>query len=129
MSNVEHYSTALRKGARLGSIELHDRLTRARLMSKPTERYGVISGMIETAENVARDYGVTREASAAYAVRSHQRTAAAWGEGRFADEVVPVAVLQKRGDRAIFVHDERYRADVSPGSIPALRSIAGGVVP
>src|SRR3546814_10744022 len=54
MSNVEHYSTALRKGARLGSIELHDRLTRARLMSQPTERYGVLSGMIETAENVAR---------------------------------------------------------------------------
>src|SRR3546814_13496804 len=56
MSNVEYYSTAVRKGARFGSIEMHDRLTRARLMSQPIERYGVISGMIETAENVARDF-------------------------------------------------------------------------
>src|SRR3546814_14500580 len=61
MSNVEYYSTAVRKGARFGSIEMHDRLTRARLMSQPIERYGVISGMIETAENVARDFGITRE--------------------------------------------------------------------
>src|SRR3546814_10441055 len=97
-------------------------------MSQPTERYGVISGMIETAENVARDYGITREASDAYAVRSHQRTAAAWGEGRFADEVVPVAVPQKRGDPAIFEHDEGYRADVSLESLAALRPIGGGVV-
>src|SRR3546814_851965 len=84
--------------------------------------------MIETAENVARDYGITREASDAYAVRSHQRTAAAWGEGRFADEVVPVAVPQKRGDPAIFDHDEGYRADVSLESLAALRPIEGGVV-
>src|SRR3546814_1409599 len=47
MSNVEHYSTALRKGARMGSLELHDRLIRARLMSQPVERYGVISGRSE----------------------------------------------------------------------------------
>src|SRR3546814_1961987 len=63
MSNVEHYSTALRKGARMGSLELHDRPIRARRMSQPVERYGVISGMIETAENLARDYGITRERS------------------------------------------------------------------
>src|SRR3546814_10599685 len=52
MSNVEHYSTAVRAGARIGSIELHDRLTRARLMSQPLERIGVISGMITKAENL-----------------------------------------------------------------------------
>src|SRR3546814_683055 len=89
MSNVEHYSTALRKGARMGSLELHDRLIRARLMSQPVERYGVISGMIETAENLARDYGITREQSDAYSVRSHQRAAAAWRDGKFDDEIVP----------------------------------------
>src|SRR3546814_1726251 len=80
MSNVEYYSTAVRKGARFGSIEMHDRLTRARLMSQRIERYGVSSGMIETAENVARDFGITREQSDAYAVRSHQRAAAARSE-------------------------------------------------
>ncbi|EZP83962.1 Acetyl-CoA acetyltransferase [Novosphingobium resinovorum] len=128
MSNVEHYSTALRKGSRLGSIELHDRLTRARLMSQPVERYGVISGMIETAENVARDHGITREASDAYSVRSHQRTAAAWREGRFANEVVPVAVPQKRGEPVIFDHDEGYRTDVTLESLGALRPLESGVV-
>lgn len=128
MSNVEHYSTALRKGVRMGGIELHDRLTRARLMSQPIERYGVISGMIETAENLARDYGITREQSDAYAVRSHQRAAAAWREGRFADEVVPVAVPAKRGEPTIFDHDEGYRTDASLETLGALRPLEGGVV-
>ncbi len=50
MSNVEHYSTDIRKGVRAGNLTLHDRLTRGRLMSQPVERFGVISGMIETAE-------------------------------------------------------------------------------
>lgn len=128
MSNVEHYSTGLRKGVRMGSAEFHDRLTRARLMSQPIERYGVISGMIETAENLARDYGITREQSDAYAVRSHQRAAAAWREGKFADEVVPVAVPQRRGEPMIFNHDEGYRADASLETLGALRPIEGGVV-
>lgn len=128
MSNVEHYSTALRKGARMGSIELHDRLTRARLMSQPIARYGVISGMIETAENLARDYGITREQSDAYAVRSHQRAAAAWSEGKFADEIVPVAVPQKRGEAVIFDHDEGYRANASMETLAALKPLEGGVV-
>src|SRR3546814_4719133 len=90
MSNVEHYSTAVRAGARIGSIELHDRLTRARLMSQPIERFGVISGMITTAENLARDYGITRAEADAYAARSHQRAAAAWRDGKFGDEGVAV---------------------------------------
>src|SRR3546814_2199414 len=81
----------------MGSLELHDRLIRARLMSQPVERYGVISGMIETAENLARDYGITREQSDAYSVRPHQRAAAAWRDGKFDDEIVPVAVPHKRG--------------------------------
>src|SRR3546814_12112030 len=90
MSNVEHYSTDIRKGVRAGNLTLHDRLTRGRLMSQPVERFGAISGMIETAENLAQDYGITREAADAYAVRSHQRAAAAWANGLFADERVPV---------------------------------------
>src|SRR3546814_14086378 len=61
MSNVEHYSTDIRKGVRAGNLTLHDRLTRGRLMSQPVERFGVISGMIETAENLAKDYGISRE--------------------------------------------------------------------
>src|SRR3546814_19328634 len=76
MSNVEHYSTALRTGARMGSLELHDRLIRARLISQPVDRYGVLSGMIPTAEELARDSGSTREQSDAYSVRTPHRAVA-----------------------------------------------------
>src|SRR3546814_10228188 len=112
----------------MGSLELHDRLSRARLMSQPVERYGGSSGMIETGENLARDYGITREQSDAYSVRSHQRAAAAWRGGKFDDEIVPVAVPQKRGAPVIFDRDEGYREDASLETLAALRPIAGGFV-
>jgi len=66
-------------------------------MSQPIERFGVISGMIETADNLARDYQISREASDEYAAESHKRAAKAWAEGKFDDEVVPVSVKQKKG--------------------------------
>jgi acetyl-CoA C-acetyltransferase len=128
MSNVEHYSTDIRKGVRAGNLTLHDRLTRGRVMSQPVERFGVISGMIETAENLAKDYGISREACDAYAVRSHQNAAAAWANRLFADELVPVAVPQKKGDALVFDHDEGYRADATLESLGKLRPLEGGVV-
>jgi acetyl-CoA C-acetyltransferase len=128
MSNVEHYTTDIRNGVRAGNLTLHDRLTRGRVMSQPVERFGVISGMIETAENLAKDYGISREACDAYAVRSHQNAAAAWAKGLFADELVPVAVPQKKGDPFIFDHDEGYRADATMESLGRLRPLEGGVV-
>jgi len=128
MSNVEHYTTELRRGARMGSVALHDRLSRGRVMSQPVERYGVISGMIETAENLAKDHGISREACDAYAVRSHQRAASAWANGLFADELVPVSIPQRRGEARVFDHDEGYRADASLETLGALRPIEGGVV-
>ncbi|WP_194953174.1 acetyl-CoA C-acetyltransferase [Sphingopyxis solisilvae] len=129
MSNVEHYSIDVRKGVRAGNLVLHDRLTRGRLMSQPIERFGVISGMIETAENLAKDYGITREAADAYAVQSHQRAAAAWAKGLFDDELVPVAVPQRKGDPVIFAHDEGYRADATLESLGALRAIEAKNIP
>ncbi|OHC99835.1 MAG: acetyl-CoA acetyltransferase [Sphingopyxis sp. RIFCSPHIGHO2_01_FULL_65_24] len=128
MSNVEHYSTDIRKGVRAGNLTLHDRLTRGRVMSQPVERFGVISGMIETAENLAKDYGISREACDAYAVRSHQNAAAAWKKGLFDDELVPVSVPQKKGDPVVFDHDEGYRADATLESLGKLRPLEGGVV-
>ena len=128
MSNVEHYTTDLRHGARMGSVTMHDRLGRGRVMSQPLARFGVISGMIETAENLARDLEITREASDAYAVRSHQRATAAWAEGRFDDEIVPVPVPQKRGDPVLFSRDEGFRDDATLATLAALRPLEGGVV-
>jgi acetyl-CoA C-acetyltransferase len=121
MSNVEYYTTDMRKGARGGSVTLHDRLTRGRIMSQPIERFGVISGMIETADNLARDHEISREACDAYAAESHRRAAHAWAEGRFDDEVVPVPVPQRKGDPVMFARDEGIRADATLGSLAALK--------
>ena len=128
MSNVEHYTTDLRKGVRMGDMKLHDRLSRGRVMSQPIARFGVISGMIETAENLAKDYDITREQADAYAVRSHQRATAAWEKGLFDDEMVPVSIAQRKGPPAVFAHDEGYRSDATMETLGALRPIEGGVV-
>jgi len=128
MSNVEYYSTDMRKGARAGSVTMHDRLARGRVMSQPIERFGVISGMIETAENLAKDYGITREECDEYAVMSHQRATAAWAEGKFDDELIPVEIPQKKGDPIVFAKDEGFRPDATMDSLGKLRPIEGGVV-
>jgi len=129
MTNVEYYSTDMRSGARAGSVTMHDRLQRGRVMSQPIARFGVITGMIETAENLARDYQIPREACDEYAARSHQRAAAAWKDGKFDNELVPVAVPQKKGDPIVFRTDEGVRADATAASLSQLKPIEkGGVV-
>ncbi len=129
MSNVEYYSNDMRNGARAGSVTMHDRLARGRVMSQPISRFGVISGMIETADNLARDYQISREACDEYAAESHKRAAAAWAAGKFDDELVPVSVPQKRGDPVVFAKDEGVRPDATAESLGALKPIEkGGVV-
>jgi acetyl-CoA C-acetyltransferase len=129
MSNVEYYSTDMRSGARMGSVTMHDRLARGRVMSQPISRFGVITGMIETAENLARDYQINREACDEYAAASHQRATAAWKAGKFDEELVPVTVPQKKGDPIVFKRDEGVREDATPQTLAALKPIEkGGVV-
>jgi acetyl-CoA C-acetyltransferase len=129
MSNIEYYTTSMRTGARAGNVTMYDRLERGRERSQPVERFGVISGMIETAENVARECQITREASDAFAVESHSRAAAAWAQGKFADEIVAVPVPQKKGDPVMVARDEGFRADTTVESIAGLKPIIkGGVV-
>ncbi|WP_025349105.1 acetyl-CoA C-acetyltransferase [Nocardia nova] len=126
MSRIEYYSTATRWGARAGTVSLYDRLDRGRERSQPEERFGKISGMIETAENLASDYKIDRDSADAYAARSHQRAAAAWKDGRFDDEVVPVSVPQRRGEPRIFAADEGVRPDSTAETLAKLRSIQPG---
>jgi acetyl-CoA C-acetyltransferase len=121
MSNIEYYTTAMRSGARAGNVRLYDRLDRGRERSQPVERFGVISGMIETAENLAADYAIRREACDAFAAESHARAARAWTDGRFGDEVVPVPVPQRRGDPMLFERDEGIRPDTTVESLAALK--------
>jgi len=123
MSNIEYYTTALRGGARAGNVALYDRLERGRERSQPVERFGVISGMIETAENVATECGISREASDAYAADSHARAAAAWARGDFDAEVVPVSVPQRKGDPVVVAQDEGFRPDTTVDSLAKLRPL------
>ncbi|WP_255440645.1 acetyl-CoA C-acetyltransferase [Paracoccus sp. MC1854] len=126
MSNIEYYATDVRWGARAGNIHLYDRLDRGRERSQPERRFGKISGMIETAENLAREYSITREEADAYAARSQQRAEAAWANGVFADEVVPVAVPQRKGADVVLDRDEGVRPGVTAESLSGLRTIMKG---
>lgn len=126
MSNIEYYSTSMRKGARAGSVTFHDRLERGRERSQPVERFGPISGLIETAENLARRYDISREESDAYAARSQRRAAAAWDSGQFTDEIAPVPVPGRNGAVKMFDRDEGVRGDTTPDSLAALRPIIPG---
>jgi len=87
-------------------------------------KYGVDS-MPETAENVAADFKVSRADQDAFALRSQQRTAAAVGAGRLAEEIVPVAIAQKKGDPIEVTEDEHPRAT----SLEALAKLKGVVRP
>jgi acetyl-CoA C-acetyltransferase len=126
MSNIEYYTTDLRWGSRAGSVTMHDRLQRGRERSQPEQRFGHISGMPETAENLARDDGISREAADAFAMRSHQRAAEAWGAGRFADEVVSVTVPAKKGEPLHFARDEGIRAETTMETLAKLKPVLKG---
>ncbi|BBY81202.1 acetyl-CoA C-acetyltransferase [Mycolicibacterium pulveris] len=126
MSNIEHYTTSMRWGARSGNQILFDRLDRGREMSQPAWRFGPISGMIETAENLANDYRISRDAADEFAVRSHRRASAAQRSGAFADEVVAVEVPQRRAEPIIFGTDEGIRPDTDVETLSRLRTVVPG---
>ncbi|WP_322045134.1 acetyl-CoA C-acetyltransferase [Paraburkholderia sp. J67] len=123
MSNVEYYTTDMRWGKRAGSVKFHDRLDRGRERSQPEERFGRISGMIETAETLAREYGISREASDRFAARSHQRAAAAQAAGKLDAELVSVAVPQRKGDAVIVSKDEGVRGETTVESLARLKPV------
>jgi acetyl-CoA C-acetyltransferase len=129
MSNAEFYSNESRWGARFGSVTFHDRLARARETISPEERFGVISGMVETAENLAKQYEVSRAEQDEYSLRSHQRAVAASDSGKFAAEIVSVPIPQRRGDPVSFDKDEGPRSDTSMEVLGRLRPVmADGTV-
>jgi len=127
MSNVEHYALGLRSGVRQGGISLLDRLDRARETAGGAN-HPVPGGMIETAENLRREYGISREEQDELSVRSHRRAVAAHEQGRFADELVSVAVPGRRGGPDVVVdRDEHPRADITVERLAALRPMRSKV--
>ncbi|WGX73397.1 hypothetical protein QJS67_01290 [Acinetobacter radioresistens] len=103
MSNIEYYSTNMRWGSRAGNVTFFDRLERGRERSQPIERFGAISGMPETADNLARDYNIGREECDAFALQSHQKAQQAWDTGKFKEEVIPLEVKSKKNPKLLIL--------------------------
>lgn len=123
MSQVEHYALGLRTGVRSGGIQLVDRLDRAR-ETAGGRFHPVPGGMLETAENLRREYGISRAEQDEFALRSQQRWGAADQAGRFADELVPVTVPGRRGKPDLTVdRDEHPRPDTTLDDLAALRPV------
>lgn len=124
MSSVEFATDAIRWGVGGGGVELVDRLARARVTAGG-RHHPVPGGMLETAENLRREHGITRDRQDELAVRSHERAVAAQRAGRFDDELVPVEVPQRRGDPVRVDTDEHPRADTDLAALARLRPILG----
>ncbi len=129
MSNVEYYTTSMRGGSKAGTVKLHDRLERGRERSQPAERFGVISGMIETAENLAREFNISRIAADELAADSHAKAKSAWERNLFDNEIVPINAPQARGEEVMVRKDEGVRPDVTVEKLGTLKPLLeGGVV-
>ncbi|WP_328997309.1 acetyl-CoA C-acetyltransferase [Kribbella sp. NBC_00709] len=120
MSQVEHYALGLRTGVR-GNVELNDRLIRAR-ETAGGKLHPIPGGMVETAENVRREYGIGREEQDEFALRSHQRAVAAQAEGRFTDELIPLTI-PSGCETTLVAADEHPRPDTSLEGLAALRPV------
>jgi acetyl-CoA C-acetyltransferase len=128
MSQAEHYALGLRGGVR-GDIQLMDRLTRARITAGGRS-HPVPGGMLETAENLRAQYGISREEQDRFALRSQQATAEAIAKGLFDDEIVGVEVPGRRGAAPTLVlADEHPRPDTTLDGLARLRPIRTGIDP
>jgi len=126
-SRAPFYSNEIRWGVKAPSIQLEDGLTRGR-HTAGGDHYPVPGGMIETAENLRREYQVTRDEQDALAARSQARAAAAMQDGTFAEEIVPVTVPGRKGDTIVDT-DEHPRPGTTVEALANLRPIMGQTDP
>jgi len=124
MSQTELYSTGLRWGARSGGAMLEDRLVRGRVTAGGA-KYPVPGGMIETAENLRREYSIPRQEQDELALRSHQRAVDAHQRGAFAQEIVPVEVKDRKTGARTIDRDEHPRPEATLESLASLRPVMG----
>ncbi|MBJ7337163.1 acetyl-CoA C-acetyltransferase [Mycolicibacterium sp.] len=123
MSNVVFHSTDMRWGGARGGVTVHDALNRGRSTAGGRD-YPVPGGMIETAENLRRQYGIGRSEQDELAVTSHQRAVAAQRGGLLTEQIVPVTVRNRAGAELIDT-DEHPRADTTVESLGRLKPILG----
>ena len=117
MSSVPHYMDKSRTGQKLGDMKLIDGLVKDGL----TDVYGRVH-MGVCAEICAKEMDFSREEQDAFAIESYNRSLQSWKDGKFANEIVPVEVPQRRGDALIISEDEEYK-NVRMEKIPALRPV------
>tara|TARA_B100001758_G_scaffold247628_2_gene266258 strand:- start:11342 stop:12520 length:1179 start_codon:yes stop_codon:yes gene_type:complete len=117
MSNVPHYLTKGRVGQKLGDMNLIDGMVKDGL----TDVYGQVH-MGVCAEACAKDMNINREDQDTFAIESYKRSANAWKEGKFSNEIVPVSVPQRKGDDIVVSEDEEYK-NVRIEKIPTLRPV------
>ncbi|TXD46037.1 acetyl-CoA C-acyltransferase [Polaribacter sp. IC073] len=115
MSSIPHYQHA-RNGAKFGPITMEDGMQKDGLV----DAYDKVP-MGVCADDCATEYNFSREDQDAFAVQSYNRSAKAWSEGKYADEIVPVEIPQRRGDPIIFSEDEEYK-NVKMDRIATLRA-------
>jgi acetyl-CoA C-acetyltransferase len=108
-------------------ISLYDRIQRARVMSQPVARYGVLPSMMTWAETAAAEEHISREACDRWALESHRKACAAAAAGRFAEEIVPISAEQPKQAPLIFNADETPRSDTSLERLAGLPAVLGGV--
>jgi acetyl-CoA C-acetyltransferase len=116
MSNCPYLLQGAREGLRLGHGQTLDSMVNDGLWCSFEQAH-----MGQAGEVVAAEYGVGREAQDRFALESHRKAAKAATSGRFAAEIVPVSLPQKKGDPIIFDRDESVRADATLESLAALR--------
>jgi len=108
-------------------MPFYDRIQRARVMSQPESRYGVLPSMMSWAETAALEEHVSREACDRWALASHRKACEAVEAGRFVDEILPVSVPQPKGGPLTVDQDQGPRADTSFEKLSRLKPVLGGV--
>lgn len=119
MSNAPFYSTTSRWGVKGAAFTFDDALARGR-MTAGGKNFPVAGGMIETAENLRREYKISREEQDEFAVRSHQRAIAAQKNGLFEPAIVAVEITGRKGVETVSI-DEHPRADTTVESLAKLK--------
>ena len=108
-------------------IPFYDRIQRARVMSQPEERYGILPSMMSWAETAAKEEGIRREDCDRWAWESHKKACAAIESGKFREEIIPVTVPNPKGGEMIVDRDENPRADTTLEQLARLKPVLGGV--
>ncbi|NOX34887.1 MAG: acetyl-CoA C-acyltransferase [Deltaproteobacteria bacterium] len=141
MSNSEFYlpgSIKWRVGSQKGmpkghgnlstwALPMYDRIQRARVMSQPEKRYGLLPSMMSWAETAAREESISRADCDKWALLSHQKACRAISQGKFDNEMIPVTVPLRKGASTVVDKDENPRPDSSMEQLSRLEPILGGV--